>query len=273
MFWLWIACAAIGGIGGGFFLGAWMGTLSMRDSILAQARNTANDRNFVLSVLRRELANWMFRRDPDRYGQAYKAAHDATAAIAAADRGEQSRQLSELAAQYPYYINFDLVGVRDYVLYADALAGNRYDEVERHYTDIIRFQALQAALDQDWPSTVATSDKELAHLDGYIRSFKDTLFKARMTEAMREFEACQHHLKHSDGGDMYDTDTLAIRPVAHFAERRYGIHFKDTGEFGLYGVFYPDEFPDKGPYTSFYRSDAKFAEEKVLHSLVLSTPI
>ena len=155
----------------------------MQPRITEQGRNMAGDRNFVLSVLRRELANWMFRRDPDRYRRAYKAAHDATTAIAAADRAEQRRQLANLAEQYPFYTDFDLVSTRDYVLYTDALSENSYDDIERHYIDIVRFQALQAALDERWPSAGATSDKELEHLDSYLLRFKDTLFRARMEEA------------------------------------------------------------------------------------------
>jgi hypothetical protein len=33
---------------------------------------------------------------------------------------------------------------------------------------------------------------------------------------------------------------IAVSYVHHFAENRYGFHFKDTDEFGLYGSFYDD---------------------------------
>jgi hypothetical protein len=269
MFWLWLACAALVGIGGGMFLGFLGATLLMQPSIMERSRNVAGDRNFALSVLRRELANWMFRRDPDRYRRAYKEAHEASAAIGAANRAEQRRQLAKLAEQYPFYTDFDLVGTRDYVLYADALGRNSYEDIERHYTDIIRFQALQAALDENWPRTSATSDKELAHLDGYVRQFRDTLFKGRLEAAVREFYAYRH--AKGDGLCNYETAVLAVRHVAHFAETRYGVHFKDTDEFGLYGVFFADG-RDK-PFTGFYRSNAGFAEETMLDDMPINDPV
>ena len=278
MVWFWVGCTVLVGIGGGIFLGFRGATLLMQPRILDLSRNMAGDRNFALSVLRRELANWMFRRDPDRYRRAYKAAHEATAAIAAADRAEQGRQLAKLAEQYPFYADFDLVGGRDYVLYADALGTNSYDDVERQYTDIIRFQALQAALDENWrtaingrwPFTGVTSDKELEHLDSYAMRFKDTLFRTRMEEALHEFNACRWGKGESAGAGKYDTTLLTIRPVAHFAEIRYGVHFKDTDEFGLYGVFLADD-RDK-PLTGFYRSNAGFTEETILDDMSINGP-
>jgi hypothetical protein len=270
MFWVWLACAAFVGIGGGLFLGFRGAALLMQPGIMEQRHKMAGDRNFALSVLRRELANWMFRRDPDRYRRAYKVAHDATTAIATADRTEQRRQLAKLAEQYPFYTDFDLVSTRDYVLYADALGGNSYDDVERHYTDIIRFQALQAVLDETWPSAGATSDKELEHLDSYLLRFKDTLFRTRMEEALREFYAYRRGKGDGAGPDVYETTLLAVRSVAHFAEVRYGVHFKDTDEFGLHGVFFADG-RDK-PFTGFYRSNAGFTEETILDDVPINGP-
>ena len=34
---------------------------------------------------------------------------------------------------------------------------------------------------------------------------------------------------------------LAVYEVPDFAESKYGFHFKDTGEFGLYAWFYDDK--------------------------------
>jgi hypothetical protein len=271
MFWVWLACAALVGIGGGVFLGFRGAMLLMQPGIMERNRNIAGDRNFALSVLRRELANWMFRRDPNRYRRAYMAAHEATAAIAVADRAEKRRQLAKLAEQYPFYTDFDLVGTRDCVLYADALGTNSYDDIERHYTDIIRFQALQAAIDENWPDTTATRDEELTHLDDYVRRFKDTMFKGRLEAAVREFHAYRHAKGDDLGPDQYETAVLAVRHVAHFAETRYGVHFKDTDEFGLYGVFFADG-RDK-PFTGFYRSNAGFSEETILDDMPINGPL
>lgn len=39
----------------------------------------------------------------------------------------------------------------------------------------------------------------------------------------------------------YETKVLAVYEVPDFAESKYGFHFKDTGEFGLYAWFYDDK--------------------------------
>jgi hypothetical protein len=98
--WFWLAGVAIVGVVAGFFAG-WRAVISsMRPAVQQLNRNLANDRNFALGVLRRELANWMFRNDADRYLRSYQKAHETAKAISVADRSEQRGQLVKLAAQY-----------------------------------------------------------------------------------------------------------------------------------------------------------------------------
>ena len=59
--------------------------------------------------------------------------------------------------------------------------------------------------------------------------------------------------------------------MGHFAESRIGFHFKDTGEYALYGVFYSDGRDE--PYRSFYRSDAKFEAENYIDHLHIDEKI
>lgn len=260
--WFWLASAGICGVGIGLFfgfLGFRRAALLMRATVWRSNRDLAEAQAQWLFLLRRELANWLFRRDPDRYHRAYKTALEVTAAIRAASPAEQRSQHAKLAEQYPSYFDFDLIYTRQYVLYADALESYSYDDVERHYTDIIRFETLQGVLDENWPTTNAISDKELKHLEGYVRELKDTLFKGRLEAAIREFRAYQ--CAKSDGllTGGYDFATFTIRPVEHFAEIRYGIHLKETDECGLYGFFVPDSGDQ--PITGFYRSNADFTAE------------
>ena len=84
-------------------------------------------------------------------------------------------------------------------------------------------------------------------IDRYARRFKDSLFKARMQKTLGEFNAYKRGGAQAAGVGMYKTETLTVRNVAHFAEVRYGFHFKDTDVFGLYGVCYGDA-PD-GDFT------------------------
>lgn len=174
-----------------------------------------------------------------------------------------------------------MVGTRDHVLYADGLSMNSYDEVERHFRDIIRFQALQIALNENWGAinwgrTSATSGDDLAHLEKYVQRFKDTRFKNRLKNAIDEFYA---YRRGKDNGlalgaeeALYETATFSVCRVPHFAEVRYGIHFKDTDEFGLYGMFVFDE-PDKEPHSHFHRSDAGFEKESYLDDILIDEPV
>jgi len=71
--WVWTTCAATLGAAIGLFGGFWVGVNSMQPGIRELLRDSASDRTFLLSVLRRELANWMIRKDPDRYVTIYKS--------------------------------------------------------------------------------------------------------------------------------------------------------------------------------------------------------
>jgi hypothetical protein len=92
VYWFWVACAVVVGLIAGFLFCVRV----LRPSLQELSRNSAQDRDFVLRVLRRELANWMLRRDPDRYLLIYKEAHDTAVAISAADRSDQRAQLAKL---------------------------------------------------------------------------------------------------------------------------------------------------------------------------------
>jgi hypothetical protein len=70
---------------------------------------------------------------------------------------------------------------------------------------------------------------------------------------------------------LYETATFSVCRVPHFAEVRYGVHFKDTDEFGLYGMFVFDE-PDKEPHSHFHRSDAGFEKESYLDDILIDEP-
>jgi 3-hydroxy-3-methylglutaryl CoA synthase len=62
----------------------------------------------------------------------------------------------------------------------------------------------------------------------------------------------------------FDYRDIAVRCVPHFAEKRYGIHLKDTNEFGLYGYFVSD---DGRIYDGYYQSDQTFQQERYLNVL------
>ncbi len=267
---IWLAGVAIAGIIVGVFVGFRAASRSLQSAVHEFNRNSVSDRNFALSVLRRELANWMFRRDPDRYLRIYEKLHEEGMVISAVNKSDNEAQLARLTEKYAFYNDFDLLGTRDYVLYADAMSTNLFDEVESRYIDIIRFQGLNVALHQDWanayPKVNTTSKDELAHLKEYVQQFKDMRFEYKIKDAVGKYHSYQADIPKKPE---YETDMFSVRRVPHFAEIRYGIQFKDTDEFGLYTVFYSDR---EEPYVSVYRSDPSFEKEIVLHAILIDEP-
>jgi hypothetical protein len=268
MEWLGLGIAALLG----FFVGAFLRGSASRNSQASElgrpGLNTASDRELALRTLPRDLANYMVRLDPDRCLRLYREARAADIAIGKADKTSQEAQLATITVKYPLYQDFDLIGTREHVLYADALSGGRLEDIEAHYLNMVKFHALQCVLNKDWVFRgTATSDRDLEHLEKYVQQIKDTKFRQRLTAAVEEFFANRRSNRFSDaqGAIACETDVLAVHYVPHFAENRYGFHFKDTDEFGLYGSFY-DDSRDK-TYQSFYRSNRKFEAEIYLNDL------
>jgi hypothetical protein len=278
MDWLWLGGAALLG----FFVGMFVrgrAPQNMPAPLLGRFNlNLAQDRDFALRTLRRELANYMVRRDPDRYLELYRRARGADMAISHITKASNEDRLEAITKKYPFYADFDFIGTREHVVYADGLSMYSLEDIEAHYLAMVEFQALQHVLDENWQRFPATSDEDLKHLEEYVRKVKDTKFKQRLDAAIREFfvytDSKQLNRLDSTPPDsvwVYETNALAARYVDHFAESRYGFHFKDTDEFGLYGVFYADNRDE--PYKSFYRSDANFEAEVYIDNLRIDEPI
>lgn len=146
MEWIWLAGAALIG----FFVGAFLRGRAPQNSQASMPNtltlNMASDREQMLTTFRRELANYLVRLDPDRFLQFYRNAHAAEAAIGAADNEMREAELTIITKKYPMYTDFDLVGTREHVLYADALSMYAIEDIEEHYLNLVKFQALQRAL-------------------------------------------------------------------------------------------------------------------------------
>jgi hypothetical protein len=238
MEWLWLVVAA------GVALYLWQHFRSPKAKtpmFSSTGLNMASDRELVLTTFRRELANYMVRLDPDRFLHLYRKARAAEAAIDNADKDERDAQLTLITKKYPRYEDFDLIGTREHVLYVDSLSMYPLEDIQEHFLSLVKFHALQRVMNADWQFRGrATTDKDLEHLRSYVQKIKDTKFRQRLLSAMAEFLRRDDRSGLPEGLVIYETDTLAVFHVPHFAENRYGVHFKDTDEFGLYGSFYDD---------------------------------
>ena len=175
------------------------------------------------------------------------------------------QKYDEISKKYPQYSSFDVLGVRRYVLYPEACAAFEDGELAEHFSDITRFVAILNATDEHWKTFKATDEKELKHLHEYV-NVKDTKLKLRLQRAIQD-----HSLWRSAGQDrleVFENRSYSVRYVHHFAENRYGVHLKDTNEYGLYSFFVHDDPKPNGDVHisySYYRSDPSFEKEGYLH--------
>lgn len=259
MFWVWVGLALTAGLVGGFMAAAKLFAQITKEGLEEAARNRASDQDLLMRTFRRELANWFFKTDPDRYHALYERARIVEAGILKADPTERRELLTRIATDIPFIADFDLVGTREYILYADSLGP--WDYVEERYLDIVRWQSLQKAGDPAWRFiSNPTSEDDLKYLDRYTQRLKDTRFRKRLEETMRLYWFAR-------GGDItreVDNDFFSVRYVHHIVENRYGIHLKDTNEFGLFSTFDDGDFH----HESYYRSNADFSEETILDASI-----
>lgn len=219
MEWVGIIIVAIGA----YFVGK--SSRSQKVLGIAPSRSgiaAATDREIMLSTFRRELANYLVRLDPDRYLRLYCKARSTETAIEKADKDERDAQLLLLTRRYAQYEDFDLVNTRAHVLYADALDMHSLEEIEEHFLNLVKFQALQRTFDEDWQFRgPATTDRDLEHLQDYVRKIKDTRFLQRLKNAVQEFYLHRRNDQQLGPGEpVYETNVLVVFRLPHYAEIR-----------------------------------------------------
>lgn len=250
---------------GGFMLGAKLTEMAVAPRLNKVSNEQAIDRANYLQILRRELANQLVWRDPQRYLQLYRQLHSEVASFGSWRPEEVRKRLAELCRKYPNYDNFDTIGTREYVLYADGVSWIDDTELEQRYRDVVTFVALSVIADPTWNEAASRgfvhnlSNEELAHLTEYVQRIEDTKLRLRVEQAV-EF----YYARRDEQTGLLDNDFYSIRPLRHFAENRYGIHLKRTNEFAIFAFFM---FDDGRTSHRYYRSDPTFEQEEDLSPL------
>jgi len=256
--WWWLV-ALVAGLVLGFWIGAKLATEGFKPGVRELARTQAYDRNNYLRVLRRELANHLMQRDADGFARLYEKLHYDLVRYDKFSREALAGEFRALIERFPQYDDFDLIGTREHVVYPDAFGLNDDEDVGEHFRSIVRFQALNAKLDETWSHFKATSEDDLKHLHEYARGVRDAKFKKRMKAAI-DF----YYLARGEERDSFEARDFSVVRVTHVAEIRYGVHFKDTDEYGLYGAFHGDRAE---PFEHYYRTDSAFENETPLMML------
>ncbi len=252
MEWLWLP-SLIGGFVVGLIVGG-KGAASRAADIVRQVlREQATDRFSFLRVLRREIANHLMQRDPRAFERLYERLHGEVARYKTFSHEALQAERRALCERYPDYSDFDVIGSREHILYPDAIWEDD-ERVREHFSDIVRFQALNSMLDETWKRFEATTDDNAKHLRAYIPSVLDSRLKRSLQAAMRYYHAYRDRDKLN-----FDSDYVSVVHVPHVAEVRYGIHLKKTNEYGIYALF--------EEYRSYYGSDETSKQERHLHDV------
>jgi hypothetical protein len=250
---------------GGFVLGARLNSSSVVPTLTQVSNTQAIDRANFLQTLRRELTNVMVWRNPQRYLQLYRQLNSEILSLRSWRPEETSKRLAELVSKYPHYSDFDAIGTREYILYADGLSMLDDDDVENRYRDLVMFAALSSLVDPSWKDAATkmlihtTDEKELAHLTEYVKRIEDTKLRLRMERAIDD-----NAMARTEDARNLNNDFYSIIDLPHLVENRYGVHLKRTNEFGIYSFFV---FDDGRISRNFYTSNPNFTEERLLNSL------
>jgi hypothetical protein len=250
----------------GVFLGSKLVGLVASPVVKDLQKTQAIDRGNYLFTLRRELANILIWRDPQRYVRLYKELCSEFQFFKSWRLEEINKRLSELSKEYEFYNDFDIIGSKEYVLYSGSW--HNYEELESRYRDIATFVALSLIANKSWidaqyqidfPFTNEYVPDKLEHLLEYVERIEDTKLIMRIDQAMDAY----YTMRDKETG-MLDNDFFAVKMLYRSRpDNLYGIHIKRTNEFAIYSVFHYD---GGGTSTSHYRSDSTFEEEIYLHS-------
>lgn len=251
-------------------IGLWLGVkLSSKVAIPVlkdRDRTQAIDRANYLRVLQRELANILIWRDPQRYISLFKKLTLDCKQLESWRSEEIKKRLAELSEKYPFYENFDVIELREYVLYADGI-WQSYDELENAYIDIVMFEALSVEGDPTWKDAVTRgsirkfSMQDTKHLSEYVQMIEDTKLQLRIDQAMEKYYYARNQDTRILDNDFY---SVKMNLNNHSPANEYLIHLKATNEFAIYESF----TYDSGKTTNtFYRSDSTFETRDLIISV------
>jgi hypothetical protein len=244
----------------GFLVGVMVGMKKIAQMAMREIKvlksTQAIDRANYLFTLRRELANLLIWRDPQRYLKLFQELSSEFKSFESWRLEEINKRLAELCEKYPFYEDFDIINSTEYVLYSDKWLN--YEELEARYRDIASFVALSVVgntswKDEGWRWRLVFDDGD-GHLSEYVQSIEDTKLIARMDQVMEDPKIYELTLP-------LDNDSYSVRYLYDHAETHYGIHFKLTNEFAIYTSF---DFDDGHTTNGHYRSDSTFEKQEIL---------
>jgi hypothetical protein len=251
---------------GVFAAGVYVGRRSQTPALnsLASTANreasAANDR--YLEVLRRELANVISRDNPDKMSALYRKAKAEEREMLRADKARIQAELTTLTHKYPVYEDFDKIGTKHFVPYsADSHRGEE-DKLSETYLNISKFLTLTRTQDGRSQYPVFSDDDDNI-FQRCMKELKDRKFKASLESAVDRYYLARQ-VAEASGSEIrdYEDQKIGVFRLPSHADVKYGVHLKQTDEYGIYSFFVYDDGKTTTRYT---RSDQSFQKETTLY--------
>lgn len=227
------------------------------------ARNWNEAEVRYLEALRREIANLIVVVDPDLMTRCYDKAWSFEREIAENPARAQAEEAA-LVAKFPMFSDFDLIGTRHFIPYSEARGTVSDEELVERYHEISRMLVFMRPHDEFNSKYAVHDEKERKVLYDRMQAEKDRRFRARIEDAIGSYRAYQAGLEKAElstFGVTFEDAEVEVIHLPSLPANEYGITFKKTNEFGIYGFYVFDD----GKITYHYcRSDACFKERKFL---------
>jgi hypothetical protein len=219
----------------------------------------AADNALLLSVLAREAANELMQRDYKKYLDNFNRLFLKWGEIQKKEKSAKFAHLTTITSKYSLFSDFDELGTKAHIVYADGFSWKSNDELWDLYEAIRLFDALSCDLYDDWRGRgTSITESEHDHLKEYCAKLSDTMLLAHLHKARDMYFLLRANgvEEKSDSEWIYETTEYKIRRVYDVAEIRFGVYVKSMDRYGMWGLF-----ADTVSYTSFYAADADFNEE------------
>jgi hypothetical protein len=228
-------------------------------------RNVDEAEMRYLSTVRREVTQEILNDDPQAFRRAFDKAHQYEIDLRKAAPDRVTSDFASLCHKYPGFVDFEAMGTRHYVSYADARSWKSTEDLVDLYGDITNFLVINAIRGK---KPVLFDDTEVGQLDVALRKRRDRAFEARLKDAVDRFQSYRRAAASPDDPfsrpEEYSDAKFYARTVMpeYSPEIGVGVHFFDTDEYGVHTWFF-DDSRDK-TYHSWYRSDRSFKEREIL---------
>jgi hypothetical protein len=252
-----------------FAAGLYIGRRSQRSALNSlvgtadrktSAAYEANDR--YLEVLRREIANLISRNDPEKMIELYRRGKAQEREMSGANKSRLHAELTSLTQKYPAYEDFDKIATKHFVPYsAEKPHWVPEDELPETYLDISKFLGLTRKRDGVQHPVFPDDDDRV--LQRCMQELIDRKFRKSLEAAIDKYYVARQ-VREECGSEMrnYEDRYIGVFRLQSHADVRYGIHLKDTNEYGVYSFFVHD---DSKTSTNYSRSDASFGNERALY--------